>query len=101
MNIGIRALMVIADGLQQKEGPPGMPRSMGPVASGTFQRYKKTYITRPLTADIARTIGLDHYYGPCRKSFDGILRALDAQVGRPLMLTLLQSRGKEPDELLG
>uniref|UniRef100_A0A914W2H8 Protein furry n=1 Tax=Plectus sambesii TaxID=2011161 RepID=A0A914W2H8_9BILA len=101
MNIGIRALMVIADGLQQKEGPPGMPRSMGPVASGTFQRYKKTYITRPLTADVARTIGLDHYYGPCRKSFDGILRALDAQVGRPLMLTVLQSRGKEPDELLG
>lgn len=29
MNIGIRALMVIADGLQQKDGPPGMPRTMG------------------------------------------------------------------------
>lgn len=29
MNIGIRALMVIADGLQQKEGPPGMPKSLG------------------------------------------------------------------------
>lgn len=29
MNIGIRALMVIANGLQQKEGPPDMPRSMG------------------------------------------------------------------------
>ncbi|VDN22707.1 unnamed protein product [Gongylonema pulchrum] len=29
MNIGIRALMVIANSLQQKEGPPEMPRSMG------------------------------------------------------------------------
>lgn len=29
MNIGIRALMVIANSLQQKEGPPDMPHSMG------------------------------------------------------------------------
>jgi len=29
MNIGIRALMVIFDGLQQNESPPGMPRSIG------------------------------------------------------------------------
>lgn len=29
MNIGIRALMVIADGLQQKDEPPAMPKSMG------------------------------------------------------------------------
>ncbi|KAK6045874.1 hypothetical protein COOONC_16621, partial [Cooperia oncophora] len=63
MNIGIRALMVIADGLQQKDEPPAMPKSMGPSASGTMQRLKKkTYITRPLTVDIARSIGLDQYY---------------------------------------
>ncbi|KJH50768.1 hypothetical protein DICVIV_03115 [Dictyocaulus viviparus] len=69
MNIGIRALMVIADGLQQKEDPPSMPKSMGPSASGTMQRMKKkTYITRPLTVDIARAIGLDQYYIPCRTS---------------------------------
>ncbi|KAK0421257.1 hypothetical protein QR680_015141 [Steinernema hermaphroditum] len=101
MNIGIRALMVIADGLQQKEGPPGMPRSLGPLASGTIQRNKKTYITRPLTADVARSIGLEQYYLNCRKAFDSILRMLDVQVGRPLMLTQVQTKGKDPIEILG
>ncbi|VDK52854.1 unnamed protein product [Anisakis simplex] len=97
MNIGIRALMVIANGLQQKEGPPDMPRSM---ASNATQRMKKTYISRPLTPDIARSIGLEQYYGPCRKAFDNILRTLDIQVGKPLLLTATQTRGKEPEELL-
>ena len=56
---------------------------VGPLASGTMQRMKKkTYITRPLTVDIARSIGLDQYYIPCRKAFDTILRVLDAQVRR-------------------
>lgn len=54
---------------------------LGPSASGTMQRLKKkTYITRPLTVDIARSIGLDQYYIPCRKAFDSILRILDTQV---------------------
>uniref|UniRef100_A0A915EW74 Cell morphogenesis protein N-terminal domain-containing protein n=1 Tax=Ditylenchus dipsaci TaxID=166011 RepID=A0A915EW74_9BILA len=80
MNIGIRSLMVIADGLQQKDGPPGMPRSIAPIASGTIQRQiKKTYITRPLTAEVARSIGLEQYYMPCRKAFDAMLRTLDSQ----------------------
>ncbi|GMT19926.1 hypothetical protein PFISCL1PPCAC_11223, partial [Pristionchus fissidentatus] len=102
MNIGIRALMVIADGLQQKEEPPAMPKTMGPLASGTIARAKKkTYITRPLTADTARQIGLDQYYGPCRRAFDTILRILDQQVGKSLMLTAVQARGKEPEEMTG
>ncbi|CAJ0578683.1 unnamed protein product, partial [Mesorhabditis spiculigera] len=101
MNIGIRAVMVIADGLQQNDEPPAMPKSIGPLVSGTMMRIKKkTYITRPLTVDIARTIGLEQYYNPCRKAFDNILRILDAQVGKPLMLTAIQGRGKEPEELL-
>ena len=38
---------------------------LGPSASGTIQRVKKkTYIQRPLTADIAKSIGLDQYYTP-------------------------------------
>ena len=101
MNIGIRALMVIADGLQQKEGPPGMPRSLAPIASGTMQRIRKTYLTRPLTADVARSLGLEQYYLPCRKAFDAILRTLDTQVGKCLMKTSSQTKGKEPDDLLG
>ncbi|KAI1729371.1 protein furry homolog-like [Ditylenchus destructor] len=100
MNIGIRALMVIADSLQQKEPPPVMPRSIGPITSGTIQRAKKTYLTKPLTADIARTLGLEQYYMPCRKAFDAILRALDTQVGRPLMLTVAQTRGKEYEDII-
>uniref|UniRef100_A0A914YZJ8 Cell morphogenesis protein N-terminal domain-containing protein n=1 Tax=Panagrolaimus superbus TaxID=310955 RepID=A0A914YZJ8_9BILA len=101
MNIGIRALMVIADGLQQKEGPPGMPRTIVPVASGTIQRMRKTYLTRPLTADVARSIGLELYYLPCRKAFDAILRTLDTDVGKCLMLTSSRTKGKEPDDLIG
>ena len=42
MNIGLRALMVIADGLQQKDEPPAMPKSMGwlfsPFPSFTLSR---------------------------------------------------------------
>lgn len=59
MNIGIRALIVIIDGLQQKEGPPRMPQSLGNVLpSGTIQRAKRTYITRPLTHDVI--VGKEH-----------------------------------------
>ncbi|KAK6100762.1 Cell morphogenesis N-terminal family protein [Brugia pahangi] len=97
MNIGIRALMVIANSLQQKEGPPDMPRSMTLSSS---QRLKKTYISRPLTAEIARSIGIELYYAPCRRAFDSILRSLDSQVGKPLMMTAAHTRGKEPEELL-
>ena len=101
MNIGLRALMVIADGLQQKDEPPAMPKSMGPSASGTIQRIKKkTYITRPLTVDVARSLGLEQYYVPCRKALDSILRILDTQVGKPMMLTVVQ-KGKDVEELLG
>ena len=103
MNVGLRALIGIADSLQQRDGPPPMPRSIGTLPSGTTLRVgvKKTYLTRPLTADVARSIGLDVYYGPCRRAFDGILRCLDSQVGRPLMLNVVTVQGKDPEELLG
>lgn len=101
MNIGIRALIVIIDGLQQKEGPPCMPQSLGNVMpSGTIQRAKRTYITRPLTNDVATSIGLDKYLPRCRKAFDSILRALDSQVGRNYLMTVSQTKGKEPEDLL-
>lgn len=37
MNIGLRALIVIIDGLQQKEGPPNMPQSLGNVSFNWFK----------------------------------------------------------------
>uniref|UniRef100_A0A1I7TWL2 MOR2-PAG1_N domain-containing protein n=1 Tax=Caenorhabditis tropicalis TaxID=1561998 RepID=A0A1I7TWL2_9PELO len=101
MNVGIRALMVIADGLQQKDDPPAMPKSMGPSASGTVHKTKrKQYITRPLTNEISKSIGIDQFYPQCRKAFDSILRLLDTQIGKPLMMSSIQNRGKEPDELI-
>ena len=69
-------------------------------SGGTIQRAKKQYVTRPLTPEVARSIGIDQYYQPCRRAFDAILRTLDAQVGRPLLLTAPQIRGKEPLDLL-
>ncbi|KAL3116111.1 hypothetical protein niasHT_007411 [Heterodera trifolii] len=101
MNVGLRALMVIADGLQQKESPPGMSRSLAPNTSGTIHRTKRNYITKPLSMDVARAIGLEQYYPHCRKAFDAILRTLDGQIGRPLMMTAPQMRGKEYNDLIG
>lgn len=49
-------------------------------ALSSSQRLKKTYISRPLTAEIARSIGIELYYAPCRRAFNSILRALDSQV---------------------
>ncbi|KRZ85737.1 Protein furry -like protein-like [Trichinella sp. T8] len=101
MNVGLRALLVIADSLQQKDGPPPMPRTISTLPSGYTLRVRRTYLARPLQADMARNIGIELYYGPCRRAFDGILRALDAQVGRPLLMTVTQTSGKETDDLLG
>ncbi|KHJ49277.1 hypothetical protein D918_00402 [Trichuris suis] len=101
MNIGLRALLVIADNLQQKDGPPPMPRTISTLPSGSTLRVRRTYLARPLLADVARNIGIELYYGPCRRAFDGIIRLLDTQVGRPLMMTVVQSSGKETDDLLG
>uniref|UniRef100_A0A1I7XAJ6 Ion_trans domain-containing protein n=1 Tax=Heterorhabditis bacteriophora TaxID=37862 RepID=A0A1I7XAJ6_HETBA len=75
MNIGIRALMVIADGLQQKDEPPAMPKSMGRLVLLLFK--------------------CSIFYG-----FLHFIFCLQFQVGKPLMMTAIQ-RGKEPDELLG
>ena len=54
--------MVISDGIQQKEPPPGMPHSTGCLtAYGTVQRTKRTYIASPLTPELANSLGLFYY----------------------------------------
>lgn len=40
-----------------------------------------------LTEDTARNIGLAAYYPLVRKAFNDILKALDTQFGKPLMMT--------------
>lgn len=98
MNIGLRAFLVVADSLQQKEGEPPMPRTMGVLPSGNTLRVRKTFLNKMLTEDAARSIGMNAYFPHVRKVFGDILRALDAQYGRPLMLTSTQN--KEPNEML-
>lgn len=46
MSIGLRAFLVVADSLQQKEGEPPMPRTMGVLPSGNTLRVKKTYLNK-------------------------------------------------------
>ena len=87
MSIGLRAFLVVADSLQQKEGEPPMPRTVGVMPSGSTLRVKKTFLNKMLTEDAAKSIGISPYYPYVRKVFDDILRALDAQFGKPFMMT--------------
>ena len=87
MSIGLRAFLVVADSLQQKEGEPPMPRTVGVMPSGSTLRVKKTFLNKMLTEDTAKSIGLSSYYPYVRKVFDDILRALDTQFGRPFLVS--------------
>ena len=46
MSVGLRAFLVVADSLQQKEGEPPMPRSLGVLPSGNTIRVKKTFLNK-------------------------------------------------------
>ncbi|XP_060657758.1 protein furry isoform X2 [Drosophila nasuta] len=100
MSIGLRAFMVVADSLQQKDGEPPMPRTVPVLPSGNTLRVKKTYINKLITDDTARSIGMSAYFPHVRRVFVDILRALDVHCGRPLMMTNTQNQNKEPDEML-
>ncbi|XP_044733095.1 protein furry isoform X3 [Chrysoperla carnea] len=100
MSIGLRAFLVVADSLQQKEGEPPMPRTMGVLPSGNTLRVKKTFLNKMLTEDTARSIGMSPYFPHVRRVFVDILRALDVHYGRPLMMTSTQNVNKEPDEMI-
>ncbi|XP_022655915.1 protein furry-like isoform X2 [Varroa destructor] len=100
MAIGLRAFLVVADSLQQREGYPPMPRTVGVLPSGSTLRVKKTFINKALTEDTAKAIGMSQHYHYVRKAFDDILRALDAQFGRPLMMTHTHNTNKEAEEMI-
>ncbi|GAA6069792.1 protein furry homolog isoform X1, partial [Tachysurus ichikawai] len=57
MNIGLRAFLVIADKLQQKDGEPPMPNTGVTLPSGNTLRVKKTYLSKALTEEEAKLIG--------------------------------------------
>ena len=100
MSIGLRSFLVVADSLQQKDGEPPMPRSLGVLPSGNTLRVKKTFLNKMLTDEMAKNIGMNHYYPYVRKTLSDILRALDVQFGRPLMATNIQNLNKETDDLI-
>ncbi|XP_043929165.1 protein furry homolog isoform X3 [Protopterus annectens] len=100
MNIGLRAFLVIADNLQQKDGEPPMPITGAVLPSGNTLRVKKTYLSKTLTEDEAKMIGMALYYSQIRKALDNILRQLDKEVGRCMMLTSVQMFNKEPEDMI-
>lgn len=100
MSIGLRAFLVVADSLQQKDGEPPMPRAVGVLPSGNTLRVKKTYINKMLTDETAKSIGMQMYFPHVRRVFVEILHALDVHIGRPLMMTNSQNQNKEPFEIL-
>uniref|UniRef100_A0A665VPD8 Furry homolog a (Drosophila) n=1 Tax=Echeneis naucrates TaxID=173247 RepID=A0A665VPD8_ECHNA len=100
MNIGLRAFLVIADKLQQKDGEPPMPNTGCTLPSGNTLRVKKTYLSKTLTDEEAKVIGMSQYYFNVRKAIDNILRHLDKEVGRCMMLTNAQMLNKEPEDMI-
>ncbi|CAM9154197.1 unnamed protein product [Lampetra planeri] len=100
MNIGLRAFLVIADKLQQKDGEPPMPNTGCTLPSGNTLRVKKTYLSKTLTDEEAKVIGMSQYYYHVRKAIDNILRQLDKEVGRCMMMTNAQMLNKEPEDMI-
>uniref|UniRef100_A0A8D0ANC1 Furry homolog, like n=1 Tax=Sander lucioperca TaxID=283035 RepID=A0A8D0ANC1_SANLU len=58
MNIGLRAFLVIADSLQQKDGEPPMPTTGIIMPSGNTLRVKKIFLNTTLTDEEAKVIGM-------------------------------------------
>ena len=100
MNIGLRAFLVIADDLQQNDGVPPMPSTSRMMPSGNTLRVRKTFLNKQLTEDAAKSIGVLAYYPGIRKALDAIIRTLDANVGRALLMTNAQCLNKELDDLM-
>ncbi|XP_041695061.2 protein furry homolog-like isoform X5 [Coregonus clupeaformis] len=100
MNIGLRAFLVIADSLQQKDGEPPMPTTGANMPSGNTLRVKKIFLATTLTDEEAKVIGMSLYYPAVRKALDNILRHLDKEVGRSMSMTNVQMSNKEPEDMI-
>ncbi|TSN30211.1 Protein furry homolog-like [Bagarius yarrelli] len=78
MNIGLRAFLVIADSLQQKDGEPPMPTTGVILPSGNTLRVKKIFLNTTLTDEEAKVI----------------------EVGRSMSMTSVQMSNKEPEDMI-
>ncbi|UJR37705.1 hypothetical protein I4U23_030400, partial [Adineta vaga] len=99
MNVGLRAFLVIADSLAQNEDEPMMPLHNVTFPSGHTLRPRRT-CTKMISDSIVKEIGLQNYYEPIRKTFDTILKMLDTQVGRCLLVTRPDNANKDTEDLL-
>ncbi|KAJ3599637.1 hypothetical protein NHX12_033593 [Muraenolepis orangiensis] len=100
MNIGLRAFLVVANSLQQKDGEPPMPTTGVIMPSGNTLRVKKVFLNTTLTDEEAKGIGMSLYYPQVRKALDNILRHLDKEVGRSMSMTSVQMSNKEPEDMI-
>ncbi len=67
--------------------------------SGHTLRPRRT-CTKMMSDSIVKDIGLQTYYEPIRKTFDAILKMLDTQVGRCLLVTRPDNANKDTEDLL-
>ncbi|CAH8669843.1 unnamed protein product [Schistosoma rodhaini] len=104
INVGICAFLLIAHGLQQKEGEPPMPQQSigaGGVGGGFRQAViKRSFHGTNLNEALGSLLGIQSYLVPVRRAFEHILRQLDTQVCRPMMLPKQEVTQKEFDELM-
>lgn len=98
MNIGLRAFLLIAHGLQQKDGEPPMPQNQ-PLAGcggGGNNAYPSVHPRGPgnvrrsfhgttLDDALCERLGIRPYLVPVRKAFEAILRLLEPQICRSMM----------------
>jgi hypothetical protein len=100
MDIGLKAFLLIADNLQNKDGPPPMPQiTTPPSTADNLQQHvkltkKSTTATtttiaqsRILTDSLIKDMGLSVYYEQIRRAFQEILKLLDNSIGRTFLLT--------------
>ncbi|CAH8610408.1 unnamed protein product [Heterobilharzia americana] len=104
INVGLCAFLLIAHGLQQKEGEPPMPQQCigaGGVSSGFRQAViKRSFHGTNLNEALGSLLGIQSYLVPVRRAFELILRQLDTQVCRTMMLPKQEVTQKEFDELM-
>ncbi|CAH8566279.1 unnamed protein product [Schistosoma turkestanicum] len=104
INVGLCAFLLIAHGLQQKEGEPPMPQQCigaGGVGGGFRQAViKRSFHGTNLNEALGSLLGIQSYLVPVRRAFEHILRQLDTQVCRTMMLPKQEVTQKEFDELM-
>ncbi|TPP62484.1 Protein furry [Fasciola gigantica] len=114
MNIGLCAFLLIAYGLQQKAGAPPMPQQCiggatsgvtGGGATGGCGGIRQTVIKRSflgtnLNDALGHNLGIQNYLAPVRRAFESILRQLDTQVCRVMILPKQEVSQKEVEELM-